>query len=84
MNKTYPRIKSARQLKPIKTRSFSSLFPIGSRITLDKKNVIAKKEHQILWQSGAYYGEVGDMCDYVSHEELFELHEKGYIRLEFC
>ena len=84
MAEKYPRVRSAKQLKPIYTQTFrTSPFPMGSKINLDKKKPIPKKEHQILWTIGETFGEVGDQCDYVSHAELFELHEKGFIRLEF-
>lgn len=71
------------QLKPFHTRTFkTSWFPMGTRIILDKKRIITKKQHQITWQSGPQYGSVGDMTDYISHEELLELEQQGVIRIQ--
>jgi hypothetical protein len=72
------RIRNATVIKPIKD------FPMGSKIILDKSNPVKRKCHQLIWQQGNYYGQVGDRCAYLSHEELFELHEQGFIKLEFC
>lgn len=72
------------QLKPFHTRMFKdSWFPMGTRIILDKKKPYAKKLHQITWQSGPYYGSVGDMTDYISHEELLELEHQGAIMIKW-
>ena len=80
----FPKVLSVKQLKPFHTKEFStSIFPIGSRIVLDNEHsVIADKVHQVIWQQGRNYGEVGDMCDYITHAELFDLHQRGFIRLE--
>lgn len=78
--KKYPNVVSAIQLKPFGTKSISQ-FPMGTKIILDKKSVIKKKEHQIVYQQGACYGSVGDMCDYVTHEQLFRLAESGAIKI---
>lgn len=82
--KKYPKVLSVKQLKPFHTSQFStSIFPMGSKIVLDfEHSAITEKQHQITWQQGAYYGEVGDMTDYISHAELFELNRKGVIKLE--
>lgn len=81
----YPRVKAARQLKPIYTRDPETRpFPMGSRIVLDKKRDVPKKEHQLLWTSGETFGNLGDRCKYISHEELFELQRKGFIELTYA
>lgn len=76
------RLSSCRQLKPFHTDTFrDSWFPMGTKIILDKKKPVVKKLHQITWQSGPYYGEVGDMTDYITHDELLQLDEKGFIKI---
>jgi len=76
------RLSGAIQLKPFHTKCFqTSWFPMGAKIILDKKKPTAKKLHQITWQSGPYYGSVGDMTDYISHDELLQLDQQGSIKI---
>lgn len=76
------RLSNAIQLKPFHTKSFrTSWFPMGTKIILDKERPVAKKLHQITWQSGPYYGSVGDMTDYISQDELIELDKQGVIKI---
>jgi hypothetical protein len=71
------------QLKPFHTKSCQiSWFPMGTLIILDKKKPYAKKLHQITWQSGPSYGSVGDMTEYITHEELLELEQQGAITIQ--
>lgn len=50
-------------------------------IILDKKRKADSKIHELIYQQGTYYGAVGDRCTYLSHDELFELEEKGMIKI---
>jgi hypothetical protein len=78
------RLSTVYQLKPFHTKTFTtSWFPMGTKIILDKKKPYAKKLHQITWQSGPYYGSVGDMTDYISHEELLELEKQGVLKIRY-
>jgi len=51
------------------------------RIDLDKKSKKEDKQHAVIYQTGRYYGRTGDKCYYISHDELFELEEKGMVSL---
>jgi hypothetical protein len=77
----YPRVSCAQQLKPFKAGCIS-MFPMGTKIKLDKTNPVKRKQHCIIYQQGTHYGQVGDMCTYVSHQELFELAKRGDIVLK--
>lgn len=50
-------------------------------IILDKKRKSDSKIHELIYQQGANYGTIGDRCTYLSHDELFELEEKGMIKI---
>ena len=68
-------------LKPIPIKGIERPMPVFSRIELDKSYPVAKREHQVIFQQGAYYGEVGDRCYYISQEELLKLEADGIVRL---
>ena len=76
------KVKSAKQIAEIVLRN-GIKYPFSSKtiIELDKKSVVAKKEHGITFQQERYFGTVGDYCHYISHDELFELEEKGMIKI---
>ncbi len=77
------RILEVKQLKPIQVSEGSFIFPISfqTKIILDKKSPSSKKEHQLIYQQGRQYGEVGDCCNYLSNDELLQLEEKGMISI---
>jgi hypothetical protein len=52
-----------------------------SRIVYDAKSPRAKKIHQLLYQQGPRYGQIGDACDYVRHDELLEMERRGLVRI---
>ena len=68
-------------LRDIPRGSYSVFIRHRSRIEYDAKNPIAKKNHQLIYQQGDHYGTVGDMCNYLTHDELLELEQQGYIRI---
>ena len=76
------KILSVTQLKPITI--WNTTFPLNSktRIILDKKNPSHRKEHQLIFQQSAYYGEVGDCCKYLDNFELLDLEAKGFISIK--
>lgn len=76
------KIVSVIQLKDIEIGEY--YFPLSkkTRIVLDKKNPLNKKEHRLLYQQYPYYGEVGDMCKYISNIELLELEKNGFVSIE--
>jgi hypothetical protein len=77
------RILEVTQLKPIQLAPDGFVFPLSrqTKIILDKKSPAPKKLHELTFQQGAYFGEVGDCCSYLSNDELFELEEKGMLRI---
>jgi hypothetical protein len=77
------RILSVTILKTIEFEGYKP-FPFGfkTKIILDKKNPSHRKEHQLIYQQGARYGEVGDWCKYIDNNELLELEKKGYISIK--
>lgn len=79
-NIKYPRLTSAQVIKPI-ARPGRFTFSVTSKIELDKKNPISKKEHQLIHQQGSHYGTVGDCCEYLTHEQLFDLAKQGFVLL---
>lgn len=78
------RILRVTQLKGIQVSEDSFIFPIScqTRLILDKKSPSKNKEHQLIYQQGARYGEVGDCCVYLSNEDLLRLEEKGMIKID--
>lgn len=40
-----------------------------------------RRGHQLYYQQGRSYGQVGDCCEYITHETLMELQETGYVRI---
>lgn len=74
------RVNKVRQIKEIVLEN-GNIYPLSPKvhIELDKKNKAANKLHQIYYQQGSNYGSVGDRCDYITHDELFRLEEKGMI-----
>lgn len=76
------KVKKVTQLKEIILED-GIKFPLNNnvKIILDKKNIIAKKEHCLIFQQGRFYGTVGDYCHYLYHNELFELEEKGMVKI---
>ena len=77
------RILGVTQLKAIQVREDSFSFPIScqTRLILDKKSPSKKKEHQLIYQQGTRYGQVGDCCTYLSNDDLLKLEEKGMIKI---
>lgn len=77
------KILGATQIKEIQVTDDSFIFPIGSdtKLILDKKGPSNKKEHQLIYQQGSQYGQVGDYCTYLTNDELFELEQKGMIKI---
>jgi hypothetical protein len=54
----------------------------SSELNYDSKLPRAKKLHQLLFQQGDYYGEVGDCCEYITHEQLLELERTDFVRID--
>lgn len=77
------RILKVTQLKAIQVSEGSFTFPIScqTRLILDKKNPSKRKVHQLIYQQGRQYGEVGDCCTYLSNDDLLKLEEKGMIKI---
>lgn len=77
------RILEVTQLKAIQVSEGSFTFPIScqTRLILDKKNPSKRKVHQLIYQQGRQYGEVGDCCTYLSNDDLLKLEEKGMIKI---
>jgi len=77
------RILEVTQLKAIQVSEGSFIFPVScqTRLILDKKSPSKKKEHQLIYQQGRQYGEVGDCCTYLSNDGLLKLEEKGMIKI---
>lgn len=77
------RILEVKKLKEIQVSEGSFIYPISykTKLILDKKRPSNKKEHQLIYQQGENYGEVGDCCTYLSNEDLFALEEKGMIQI---
>lgn len=76
------KVRSVKQLKEITLRN-GNKYPFSPlvHIDLDKKSRVSSKCHQIYLQQGRCYGTVGDRCDTISHEELFELEDNGMISI---
>ena len=69
-------------LKDIKRPMFHMPFYCrNSQILYDSKSPIAKKSHCLFYQQGHNYGQVGDQCDYLSHDELLSLEREGFITI---
>lgn len=49
-------------------------------IEYDAKHPRAKKQHALIYQQRDQYGTVGDMCAYLTDEELLELERQGKVR----
>lgn len=77
------RILKVTQLKAIQVSEGKFTFPFSSqtRLILDKKNPSKRKEHQLIYQQGKNYGEVGDCCTYLSNDDLLKLEEKEMIKI---
>lgn len=70
-------------LKDITPKGWSSTFYAAtSKFNYDAKSPRAKKDHQLIFQRGPYYGEVGDMCAGFTHDELLELERQGFVKIE--
>jgi len=70
-------------LKDITPKGWTSVFYAAtSRIDYDAKSPIAKKDHQLSFQRGPHYGNVGDMCAGLSHDQLLDLERRGFVRIE--
>jgi hypothetical protein len=70
-------------LKDIQMRANGHVFHRrSSEINYDSRLPRDKKLHQLLFQQGDYYGEVGDCCEYITHELLLELERGGFVRIE--
>lgn len=70
-------------LKDITPPGWSSVFYVGSsRFEYDAKSPRAKKDHQLIFQRGPYFGEVGDMCAGFTHDQLLALERDGYVKIE--
>lgn len=78
------KILEVKQLKAIQVESGGFIFPISSQtsLILDKKSPANRKEHQLIYQQGSQYGEVGDRCTYLNNKQLLELEEKGMIKIK--
>jgi hypothetical protein len=69
-------------LKDIQLRPDGFIFHRrGSRIELDTKNVMGKKQHALIYQQGEHYGTVGDCCEYITHARLLDLQRDGYVMI---
>ncbi|HKS28949.1 MAG TPA: hypothetical protein VJS44_14075 [Pyrinomonadaceae bacterium] len=69
-------------LKDIQLRPNSHIFyRRSSQLVYDNRSPRDKKQHQLLFQQGDRYGTVGDCCDYISHEQLLELEQQGFVRI---
>lgn len=78
MNKVKVRI-----LKPIIPQGWSSAFhPQSSRLIYDSASPRKRKQHQLIYQQGSRYGTVGDMCEYLSHDDLLALERDGFVRID--
>ena len=53
-----------------------------SRFDYDAKSPTRKKCHQLVYQRGPRYGNVGDMCAFFNHEQLLDLEARGFVRIE--
>lgn len=70
-------------LRDIEAPGFSSIFfKRSSRIIYDTKSPKTKKLHQLLYQQGERYGEIGDMCTYLKHDELLDLERRGFVSIK--
>jgi hypothetical protein len=69
-------------LKDIQLRENSFVFHRRSaRVVYDSSSTRSKKLHQLIFQQGDRYGEVGDCCDYITHDQLLELERTGFVRI---
>lgn len=69
-------------LKDIKPKGWSSVFYARTaRFEYDSKSPTRKKIHQLIYQQGPRYGQVGDMCESFTHDELLELERQGFVRI---
>jgi hypothetical protein len=67
-------------LKPIQPRGWTSYFhPETSALKYDPK----ERGHMLKHQQGKYYGQVGDMCTYLSQADLLELERNGFIKISY-
>ena len=53
----------------------------SSRLEYDAKSPTTKKLHMLTYQQGPHYGQVGDQCDYLTHDELLELERRNVVRI---
>lgn len=59
----------------------STFYPATSRFVYDANNPQSKKDHQLIFQRGPSYGNVGDMCAGFTHEQLLELERTGFVEI---
>lgn len=72
-------------LKPIVPKGWTSAFyPETARIDYVRRatSKLNRWSHQIVFQKGAHYGEVGDMAANITHAQLLDLEREGFVRIE--
>lgn len=81
-DRKHPRVFNAKQIAEIVLPNGVKYPNDGkTRIELDKKSNTKKKIHTIFWQYGDKWGQVGDYCYNITHQELFELAKKQMIKI---
>lgn len=69
-------------LKDIERRGWSDPFWRRScHIEYDAVAPVKKKIHCLIQQQGPSYGNVGDRCEWLTHNELLELEREGFVRI---
>lgn len=70
-------------LRDIQLRENSFVFyRRTARIEYDSQSPRNKKLHQLIFQQGDHYGNVGDCCDYLTHDQLLDLERAGFVRID--
>lgn len=72
-------------LKPIIPAGWSSPFhPETARVDYDRRaeRGMPRWNHQIVFQQGKYYGQVGDMSASLTHAELLALERDGFVSIQ--
>jgi len=74
-----------RQLKAIQKNKGSFVYPVSknTRVDLDTSYPIKNRRHDLVYQQGKYYGEVGDCCDYLTDADLLRLQAEGVIEIQY-
>ncbi len=69
-------------LQDITTRFQGTFFKRSAEIIYDARSPKKRKTHQLVFQQGSSFGNVGDKCEYLTHDELQDLVREGKVRIK--